>query len=107
MLLSFGLSIDWSVKHSRPGFAAVAGRPPAVAVTVTVTARKAGLGLEPASSAIVSVQVENAAEKLAASGIRAAARDGRLRASFHLYDTEEDVDLALAALATAGLRLSL
>ena len=32
------------------------------------------------------------------TGIRAAVRGGRLRASFHLYTTEADVDLALEAL---------
>ena len=35
-----------------------------------------------------------AREKLARAGIMAAARAGRLRASFHLYNTEADVDAA-------------
>jgi selenocysteine lyase/cysteine desulfurase len=59
---------------------------------------RAGLGLAPAPSAIVSADVEGAHEKLARAGIRAATRAGTLRAAFHLYNTEEDVDAALAAL---------
>jgi selenocysteine lyase/cysteine desulfurase len=58
----------------------------------------AGLGLPPAGSAIVSVDVPDAEARLAKAGVRAAVRDGRLRASFHLYTTEADVDLALDAL---------
>ncbi|MDW5324098.1 aminotransferase class V-fold PLP-dependent enzyme [Plantactinospora sp. KLBMP9567] len=58
----------------------------------------AGLGQPPRDSAIVTVDVPGAAEKLAAAGVRAAVRAGRVRASFHLYSTEQDVDLALAAL---------
>ncbi|TDE09479.1 aminotransferase class V-fold PLP-dependent enzyme [Jiangella asiatica] len=59
---------------------------------------RAGLGLPPGDSAIVSVDVPGAADRLAAAGIRAAVRDGRLRASFHLYTTTDDVDRAVAAL---------
>jgi selenocysteine lyase/cysteine desulfurase len=59
---------------------------------------RAGLGLEESDSAIVSADVPDATEKLAAAGIMAAARAGRLRASFHLYNTEADVDAALEAL---------
>jgi selenocysteine lyase/cysteine desulfurase len=58
----------------------------------------AGLGLPPAGSAIVSMDVPDAERRLEAAGIRAAVRDGRLRASFHLYTTEADVDAALDAL---------
>ncbi|MFL6054001.1 MAG: hypothetical protein ACJ72W_13945 [Actinoallomurus sp.] len=32
------------------------------------------------------------------AGVRAAVRDGRLRAAFHPYTTDADVDLALNAL---------
>lgn len=60
---------------------------------------RAGLGLEPSNSAIVSVDVEGADEKLARAGIRAATRAGGLRASFHLSTSEADVDAALDALA--------
>ncbi|MFJ6197669.1 aminotransferase class V-fold PLP-dependent enzyme [Micromonospora sp. NPDC092111] len=59
----------------------------------------AGLGRPPGESAIVTVQVPGAQEKLARAGIRAAVRAGLVRASFHVYTTEEDVDLALDALA--------
>lgn len=59
---------------------------------------RAGLALPPGESAIVSVDVPGAAERLASAGIRAAMRDGRLRASFHLYTDSADVDLALDAL---------
>jgi selenocysteine lyase/cysteine desulfurase len=58
----------------------------------------AGLDLPSAGSAIVSVDRPGAAERLEAAGIRVAVRDGRLRASFHLYTTEADVDAALDAL---------
>ncbi len=59
---------------------------------------RAGLGLEPSDSAIVSAEILGAAEKLERAGIRAATRAGSLRASFHVYNTEADVDAALAAL---------
>ncbi|AVT37320.1 aminotransferase class V-fold PLP-dependent enzyme [Plantactinospora sp. BB1] len=60
----------------------------------------AGLGQPPRDSAIVTVDVPGAAEKLAAAGVRAAVRAGRVRASFHLYSSDHDVDLALAALTS-------
>jgi selenocysteine lyase/cysteine desulfurase len=59
---------------------------------------RTGLGLERSNSAIVSADVEGAHEKLERAGIRAATRAGSLRASFHLYTTEADVDAALDAL---------
>ena len=60
---------------------------------------RAGLELPPGDSAIVSVDVPDAQEKLGAAGIRTGVRAGRVRASFHLYTTESDVDAALEALA--------
>ena len=57
-----------------------------------------GLGMPTSDSAIVSTDVSGAQERLEAAGVRAAVRGGRLRASFHLYTTEADVDLALNAL---------
>ena len=57
-----------------------------------------GLGVPPGDSAIVTVDVPGAQERLAAAGVRAAVRAGRVRASFHVYSTEHDVDLALDAL---------
>jgi selenocysteine lyase/cysteine desulfurase len=58
-----------------------------------------GLGLAPRDSAIVSVRSPGAGERLAAAGLRVAQRAGGARLSFHLYNTEEDVDRALEALA--------
>lgn len=58
-----------------------------------------GLGLPPAASAIVALDAgPEGAARLAAAGIRCATRAGRVRLSFHLYNTEDDVDRALAAL---------
>jgi selenocysteine lyase/cysteine desulfurase len=59
-----------------------------------------GLGRPPGDSAIVTVDVPGARERLEAAGVRAAVRAGRVRASFHVYSTEHDVDLALEALTT-------
>jgi selenocysteine lyase/cysteine desulfurase len=61
---------------------------------------RTGLGLEPAGSAIVSVDAPG--ERLAAAGIRAAVRAGKVRASFHVYTTTDDVDRALDALNGDG-----
>jgi selenocysteine lyase/cysteine desulfurase len=58
-----------------------------------------GLGQPPGRSAIVTVDVPGAEERLRAAGIRAAVRAGRVRASFHVYTTEADVDRALNALS--------
>ncbi|MFF1817230.1 aminotransferase class V-fold PLP-dependent enzyme [Kribbella sp. NPDC058245] len=57
-----------------------------------------GLGLPPSNSAIVSTARPGAEAAFAAAGIRAAVRDGKLRASFHIYSTRDDVHQALAAL---------
>jgi len=59
---------------------------------------RAGLGLPPGDSAIVSVDLPGAAERLARAGVMAAVRGGRLRTSWHVYNTEDDVDAALGAL---------
>jgi selenocysteine lyase/cysteine desulfurase len=57
-----------------------------------------GLGQPPGNSAIVTVDVPGAEQKLTNAGVRAAVRAGRVRASFHVYSTEADVDMALNAL---------
>ncbi|QKV71730.1 aminotransferase class V-fold PLP-dependent enzyme [Streptomyces harbinensis] len=66
----------------------------------------ARLGYEPVAgrSPIVSVPGLGAAtaDALAERGVRVSARGGRLRASFHLYNTEADVDRLLEALPVAG-----
>ncbi|QYN33148.1 aminotransferase class V-fold PLP-dependent enzyme [Pseudonocardia sp. DSM 110487] len=59
---------------------------------------RAGLGMEPAGSAIVSVRREGARERLAAAGVMSAARAGAARLAFHLYNTDDDVARALDAL---------
>ena len=63
---------------------------------------RAGLDLEPSNSAIVSVDVPDAADRLAQAGIVGAMRGGRLRVSWHLYNTAVDVDATLDALAGAA-----
>ena len=60
---------------------------------------RSGLGLKPGNSAIVFVDAPDAAERLEREGIRAAVRGGRVRTSWHLYNTGADVDRALEALA--------
>ncbi|MGB9378534.1 MAG: aminotransferase class V-fold PLP-dependent enzyme [Mycobacteriales bacterium] len=57
-----------------------------------------GLGLPASDTAIVAVDIPDAQERLDRAGVRAAVRAGRLRASFHAYTTDADVDLALNAL---------
>jgi selenocysteine lyase/cysteine desulfurase len=59
---------------------------------------RAGIGLEPADSAIVSADVPGAQEAFAKAGVRAAVRGGQLRVAFHVYSTRDDVALALEAL---------
>ena len=59
---------------------------------------RAGLGLEPSNSAIVFCDVEGAAEAVERAGIRAAVRGGRLRTSWHVYNTVADVERALDVL---------
>jgi selenocysteine lyase/cysteine desulfurase len=56
---------------------------------------RAGLGMEPANSAIVSADVPDAAARLERAGIVAAMRGGRLRTSWHVYNNERDVDRVL------------
>ncbi|HEY5878233.1 MAG TPA: aminotransferase class V-fold PLP-dependent enzyme, partial [Nakamurella sp.] len=53
----------------------------------------------PSNSAIVSVPAgEAAVDRLHAAGVRFGMRAGRVRVAFHLYSTEDDVDLAVRAL---------
>lgn len=62
----------------------------------------AGLGRPAPSASIVSLEVRNAeaAEaSLAELGVRCAARGGNIRLSPHVYNTDADVDRAIAALA--------
>ena len=61
---------------------------------------RARLGLEPSNSAIVSWADPEGSHlaALTASGVVAAGRAGRARVSFHLWNDEEDVDLAARAI---------
>ncbi len=63
---------------------------------------RAGVGLEPSDSAIVSVELPGAAERLEKAGVVAALRGGRLRTSWHLYNDENDVDRVLDLLVGLG-----
>jgi selenocysteine lyase/cysteine desulfurase len=58
-------------------------------------------GHEPAGSAIVSLELTpDQRERLAGADVVSSVRAGRTRLSFHLYNTEDDVDRVLGALAT-------
>jgi selenocysteine lyase/cysteine desulfurase len=63
---------------------------------------RAELGLPQQNSAIVSIPIVDAADKLRAAGIRASTRAGAVRVGFHLYNTENDVDRLLDALGING-----
>jgi selenocysteine lyase/cysteine desulfurase len=56
------------------------------------------LGLPQQNSAIVSIPIADAADRLRAAGIRASVRAGAVRVGFHLYNTEDDLDRLLDAL---------
>ncbi|MSO96037.1 MAG: aminotransferase class V-fold PLP-dependent enzyme [Thermoleophilia bacterium] len=59
---------------------------------------RVGLGLDSSNSAIVFVDAADAEEQLEQAGIRAAIRNGRLRTSWHVYNTEADVERTLQTL---------
>jgi selenocysteine lyase/cysteine desulfurase len=56
------------------------------------------LGLAPGDSAIVTVAVDGGLERLRTAGIKASVRAGAVRLSFHLHNTEADVDAVAHAL---------
>jgi len=56
------------------------------------------LGLPGGDSAIVTVTAEGGLERLRAAGIRASVRAGAVRLSFHLHNTESDVEAVARAL---------
>jgi selenocysteine lyase/cysteine desulfurase len=58
------------------------------------------LGLLPSASAIVSIPGAGTSAALQRAGIRAAARAGATRVGFHLYNTDDDLDRLLEALAS-------
>lgn len=56
-------------------------------------------GLAPRGSAIIALDLSGEqAASLAAAGVVASMRAGRVRLSFHVYNTTADVDLVLRAL---------
>jgi selenocysteine lyase/cysteine desulfurase len=57
-----------------------------------------GLDREPTGSAIVAIDLPDDLPADALAGIRASMRAGRLRVSFHLYNTMEDVERLIAAI---------
>ncbi len=59
---------------------------------------RATMGLAPSNSAIVSFDRPGADEAFRAADISCASRAGLTRLSFHLYNTADDVDSAVAAL---------
>jgi selenocysteine lyase/cysteine desulfurase len=61
---------------------------------------RAGIGMEPSNSAIVSFDLPDAADKLERAGIQAAMRGGRVRVSWHVYNTDAEVDATLEALSS-------
>jgi len=61
-------------------------------------ALRARLGMPPGDSAILSVSVGDGLSGLAAANIKAAVRAGGVRLSFHLHNTEADVEAVARAL---------
>ncbi|MCX4808930.1 aminotransferase class V-fold PLP-dependent enzyme [Streptomyces sp. NBC_01214] len=60
---------------------------------------RAGLNMPSSNSAIVSVtSIPDAEQRLADAGVKASVRGGGVRLAFHLYNTDEHVDIALNAL---------
>jgi selenocysteine lyase/cysteine desulfurase len=56
------------------------------------------LGVPPGDSAIVTVAADGGLERLRAAGIKASVRAGAVRVSFHLHNTESDVNAVARAL---------
>jgi selenocysteine lyase/cysteine desulfurase len=67
---------------------------------------RGGLGLEPGDSTIVAAEVPGAEELLQGSGVMTATRAGMLRTSWHLYNTEEDVERVVELLSPVAARRS-
>ena len=61
-------------------------------------ATRAGLGLEPSDSSMVSLALDPDFDLVRLAGLRTAFRGGRLRVGFHLYNPSADVERLLAAL---------
>ena len=88
--LGAGLTLPWLASLDR---AAVEAHTVGLANRACVE-----LDLPQQDSAIVSIPIADAADKLRAAGIRASVRAGAVRVGFHLYNTENDLDRLLDAL---------
>jgi len=88
--LGAGLTLPWLASLDR---AAVEAHTVGLANRVC-----AELALPQQNSAIVSIPIADAADKLRAAGIRASVRAGAVRVGFHLYNTKDDLDRLLDAL---------
>lgn len=60
------------------------------------------IGLPQRDSAIVSLPIADAAERLQRAGIRASVRAGAVRVGFHLYNTDDDLDRLVDAWEQTG-----
>ena len=89
-VLGAGIAMPWLASLD-----ATAVQAHCVGLTNTV---RSELGLPPADSAILALEVPDAAARLESAGIRAAVRAGRARVSFHLYNDMSDVEALLTAL---------
>ncbi len=88
--LGAGLTLPWLASLDR---AAVQAHTVGLAASL-----RAALDLPQQDSAIVSLPIDDAADKLKRSGIRASVRAGAVRVGFHLYNDENDLDRLLDAL---------
>lgn len=89
-VLGAGLALPWlasldqvAVKHHVVGLA---------------NRLRAEIGLPQQDSAIVSIPIADAADRLQRAGIRASIRAGAVRVGFHLYNNDNDLDRLLDAL---------
>ncbi len=102
----FDLSPAWLCwAGARPSLEALVTLGPAVVAAHDLTLAdrfRAAMDLDPSLSAIVSVGMDYARDRLEAAGVVASQRAGRVRLSFHLHNTAADVDVAVRALAGAG-----
>jgi selenocysteine lyase/cysteine desulfurase len=90
-VLGAGLTLPWLASLDR---AAVEAH------TVGLAGRaRTELQLPQQNSAIVSIPIADAADKLRAAGLRASVRAGAVRVAFHLYNTDNDLDRLLDALS--------
>jgi selenocysteine lyase/cysteine desulfurase len=90
-VLGAGLSLPWLASLDRARLEAH---------TVRLAKKlRAELGLMPADSAIVSIPAVRAVDALEKAGIQASVRAGAARVGFHLYNTEDDLDRLVDAVA--------